>query len=269
MTPIRAETAQTSHQIETYTSWTILTWAIALFFMVTSALGALSFGGLAIVLGDRKRRVCHRILGWGYRMIMTFRPKTWVTLIGEHQLPQGAAVLCPNHSSFVDIVVSYWLPGDFKWVIKKELFLIPLFGLAIRVAGYLGIDRGDPESAKVMMKRAVAYLQSGERILTFPEGARSYTNELTMFNSGPARMAIAAQVPIVPIGIVGAHELIRRGTLRYSGVGHVVIHVGKPISTTGKEMKDARKLTKELKRGVEAARAAAFQIRNEAGRVGA
>ena len=122
MTPIRAEIVGTPHQIETYTSWTILTWNIALFFMITSALAAVCFGGGAILLGDRKRRVCHRILGWGYRMIMTFRPKTWVTLSGEYQLPSGPAVLCPNHSSFVDIVVSYWLPGGFKWIIKKELF---------------------------------------------------------------------------------------------------------------------------------------------------
>jgi len=144
---------------------------------------------------------------------------------------------------------------------------LPLFGQAIQVAGYLPVDRGDMSSAEELMASALEYLSAGERILSFPEGARSKTNDLTMFHSGPARMAIAAQVPIVPIGIAGARELIPRGTLRYGAAGEVVVQVGEPISTIGCEMKDARKLTKELKRRVVKARALAFEKRAEAGRV--
>ena len=70
-------------------------------------------------------------------------------------------------------------------------------------------------------------------------------------------MAVANQVALVPIGIVGTSHLLPRGGLTYPAFAHISIHIGEPLDTTGRDISEVRALTRELRVRVEAAKLAA------------
>jgi 1-acyl-sn-glycerol-3-phosphate acyltransferase len=87
----------------------------------------------------------------------------------------------------------------------------------------------------------VKALQAGMPLVIFPEGGRSVDGRLQPFLSGPAFMAIRAQVPIVPMALVGTHELMPMHTYHMQPRPLLLI-VGEPIST----VEYSRKMTDEL-----------------------
>jgi 1-acyl-sn-glycerol-3-phosphate acyltransferase len=268
--PITTRLARAHATVERQGSvpWTLITWVWVLSWLFLGAVTAVLVGGPARLLGDRRGRVAHAIIAFAFRSIVRTHPRYHISLGGLENLPAGAAVLCPNHQSLSDVVYLYSLPLPYRWVIKKELFRVPFFGAAMRVAGYPAIDRGNPDSAVRLMEKVTAILDDGIPVLTFPEGTRSHDGRLGRFHSGPARIAVARQVPLIPIGVVGTAALMPRGSATYPAQAHVSIHVGPPIPTTGFGLRDVRALTRELKQRVEAARLAAQTAIDRANGVG-
>ncbi|MBI5509264.1 MAG: 1-acyl-sn-glycerol-3-phosphate acyltransferase [Deltaproteobacteria bacterium] len=234
--------------------WTGVTWVLVVVFLTVGAVLCVAVGGTAALLGDRQRRVAHQMLRFGYGCVVRLHPRYRLRMTGLENLPAGPAVLCPNHQSHSDVVFLYALPLFFKWVIKKELGRVPLFGISMRVARYPIVDRGDPQSAMQLMQEVAAALVAGVPVLTFPEGTRSTSSELGRFQSGGARMAIASQVPLVPIGVAGTGTLLPRGSAWFSDQRRVGIHVGRPIPTAGRTVHEVRALTRELRAAVLEAR---------------
>lgn len=243
-------------------SWwvTLYGWTLAFTCVFFGAVAAVLFGGLAALLGDRHRRVAHFCVATAYRTIISSHLTYRWTLNGLENLPKGGFLLCPNHQSISDVAYLFGLPFPYRFVIKKELLRIPLFGAAIRMAGYPTIDRGDPASAQDLLDKVSKLLRVGIPVLTFPEGTRSSDGTPGRFHSGPARMAVANQVPVVPVGIHGTNRLLPRGILSCPPRGHVVIHLGRPISTKGLTQQDVRPLTRSIKRAVISAKARAADI---------
>ena len=237
--------------------WTLFTWSMVVVLLGTGATLAVTVGGLARLLGDRWGRVAHVLITLAYRGLVYLHPRYRFTMTGIESLPRGPAVFCPNHQSLSDVVYLFALPVAYKWVIKRELFRVPLFGHAMMVARYPAIDRGDADSALALLDQVSRLLAEGIPVLTFPEGTRSANCELGRFHSGPARVAIHNQVPLVPVGVVGTGDVLPRGSNRYPARAHISIHVGEPIATTGRTLRDARALTRELRAAVAAAKGAA------------
>ena len=235
-------------------AWTAYNWVHVFGGLLLGVTAAVLIGWPARLLGDRHARVAHACLAMAFRVVVRLHPRYRLTLSGLENLPPGGAVLCPNHQSLADVVFLFSLPVGVKWVIKRELYWVPFFGAAMRAAGYLKIARGDSESALGMLATAQRYLAAGIPIVTFPEGTRSRDGELQRFHSGAARIAIAAQVPLVPIGVVGTAHLLPRHRFSYPAHGDVAIHIGAPISTAGATTRDARALTRFLREGVIAAK---------------
>lgn len=228
----------------------MLTWPWVIGWLIVAATLCVVVGGVAALLGDRRRRIAHRMLAFGYNTITRFHPRYRKSITGLEHLPAGPCVLCPNHQSYSDVVYLFSLPLHFRWVIKKELFYVPLFGAAMRVAGYPQVDRGNPASARELVSTVGAILSSGVPVLTFPEGSRSADGEVGRFQSGAARLAVMNQVPLVPIGVVGTGRLLPRGSAMYPADAHLAIHVGPPIPTTGLAAADVRSLTRTLRAAV-------------------
>jgi 1-acyl-sn-glycerol-3-phosphate acyltransferase len=171
---------------------------------------------------------------WVSWILATFRIR--VDVDGVENVPTRAPViLMSNHQSLVDIAaIVSTLPRSVVWrfVAKKELVRIPFFGWALAASGHIIIDRGQREKAVHSLERAAERIRSGVSVIVFPEGTRSPTGSLRPFKSGPFHLAVAAQVPIVPITVSGSQRITPKGSLTVHP-GTVKITYGKPISTRG------------------------------------
>jgi 1-acyl-sn-glycerol-3-phosphate acyltransferase len=170
-------------------------------------------------------------------------PKTWAKIIlaasgvkvkveGLHNIDKGRPyIFAANHQSQFDIfALQGCVDFDFRWLAKKELFQIPLFGRAMLLAGYISIDRSHGREALKSLNEAAERIAAGTSVILFPEGTRSLDGKLHDFKSGGMVLAIKSGVPLVPVGISGTYEILPKGTL-LAKPGHVIIRVGKPIET--------------------------------------
>lgn len=152
---------------------------------------------------------------------------------GERLRPDRSCVYIANHVSFVDIwALLATLPGTVRFVFKKELMRVPLFGTAIRRAGHIRIDRQNRAAAFAAYEEAAADIRHGTSAIVFAEGTRSRDGRLLPFKKGPFVLAIAAQVPVVPVLVEGGYALMRRGSL-YPKRGTIRIVIGEEIPTQG------------------------------------
>lgn len=141
------------------------------------------------------------------RWLMGFVAKLFLRyrVIGKDDWPEGAALVCANHQSFMDpILVGLAYRGRLNYLARETLFksfvmqwlITSLDGIPINREG-LGIGG---------LKEALRRLKRGEKVLIFPEGTRTYDGELRPFQPGFLALARRANVPIVPIRIEGAYE---------------------------------------------------------------
>src|SRR2546425_1140789 len=131
---------------------------------------------------------------------------------GLDRIPDRPVVYASNHSSMFDIwALAATLPGSVRMVAKQELARIPLLGRAMVTAGHLTIDRAHPARALDAYRRAAEVIRGGTSALLFPEGTRSRTGELLPFKNAPFGLAIAAQVPVVPVYVGNTFEIMPKG----------------------------------------------------------
>ena len=131
--------------------------------------------------------------------------------IGRKNVPEGAALLCPNHTGLSDplfVIFAMGLSIKPQVMAKAELMRVPVIGWLLSKAGVFAVDRGKSDVAAV--KRALKCLKDGEKLLIFPEGTRSKTGELGEAKTGVAMFATRTDSPIVPIYIPAQKKLFRR-----------------------------------------------------------
>ncbi len=109
------------------------------------------------------------------------------------------------------------------------------------MAGFLPVERRNPEQSQRAVDQAAEALRRGESFLVFPEGTRSRTGEMQPFKKGGFIMAIKAQVPLVPVAIEGAREAMAKGSAIIRPVT-VRVRVGEWIDTTGMTFDDRDQL---------------------------
>jgi HAD superfamily hydrolase (TIGR01490 family) len=151
----------------------------------------------------------------------------------EHLASARPAVLLFNHQSQLDVIVlAKVLRGGFTGVAKKEAAAIPGFGTAFRLADIAFVDRGNTTAARAALEPAVQRLREGLSLVIAPEGTRSTTPALGPFKKGAFHVAVQAGVPVVPIVIHDAGELMWRGARTIRG-GVVHVTVLPPVATGG------------------------------------
>ncbi|MGI6656499.1 MAG: lysophospholipid acyltransferase family protein [Desulfobulbus sp.] len=170
----------------------------------------------------------------------------------EHLEPGQTYVFAGNHSSQYDIFAFQgYFPYDFRWLAKKELFRIPLFGRAMHMIGYIAIDRGHGRQALKSLDAAARRIAMGNSVLVFPEGTRSADGRVQPFKAGAVLLALKAQTPLVPLGFNGTHEVLPRGAWIPRG-GEIVIRIGEPVPTTQYTGAHKQELAARLQSAVEA-----------------
>lgn len=214
-------------------------WVWSCIIIATLILGMIAFITFPF---DPKGRIIHIYARlWGRVALVANRVK--VSVYGLHYLNnEGPYVFMSNHQGSYDIfAILGYIPIQFKWLAKKELFSIPFFGWTMASAGYLSIDREGTRQTVIALNEAVKKIKDGISVFIFPEGSRSIDGNLQPFKKGGFSLAIKSKVPIVPITIKGSREIMPRGSLAIKP-GKIEIQIEKPIETKGFTLKDRLKL---------------------------
>lgn len=157
------------------------------------------------------------------------------------QNPRNPYVVVSNHESFVDILLISHLPWEMKWLSKKEMFKLPVAGWLMRMAKDVQLDRSDRASAQAAMAACRERLEENVSVMVFPEGTRAVTGDLLPFKDGAFRLAIEAQVPILPLAVHGTADALAKHSWRF-GRADAEVRVLEPISTEGMGLDDVEKL---------------------------
>ncbi len=187
---------------------------------------------------------------WSARMLEVAGVE--VRISGYDGVPMDRPVVyVSNHQSWFDIwALASILPGQTRFVAKKELQQIPVLGRAMRSAGHIYIDRQNRQAAFSAYEEAAAYIRKGMSAVLFPEGTRSRTGDLLPFKKGPFVLALAAQVPIIPVYCAGTFTLLPKGTVRLDP-HPIAIMFGEQISTEGLKYEDRDKLMTITRKAIE------------------
>ncbi len=181
---------------------------------------------------------------------------------GEPLTADDRYVFFANHQSLYDVpVLLATLPVDARFLAKKSLFALPIFGFAMRKAGFVPVDRGaGAGAAKAAFRAASEQLAKGRSVLVFPEETRSADGTVLPFKSGGLLIALRAGVKIVPVGIEGTRELRPKGSVLVKP-GTVTVRYGAPFDPTSTGVRGKREALDFL-RG-EVARLAHAQLSDE------
>ncbi|MEO6828397.1 MAG: lysophospholipid acyltransferase family protein [Acidobacteriaceae bacterium] len=151
-----------------------------------------------------------------------------VCAAGLENVPRNCpCIFMANHISNLDPPVFLPLiPGRTAVFVKKSLMRIPFIGMAMRMGGFVAVDRsGTREAARESIGQASRVLASGVHITSFPEGTRSRTGQLLPFKKGPFYLAQQTGAPIIPVSIYGTETMMRKGSLQVTpGDAHVHFH---------------------------------------------
>ena len=146
--------------------------------------------------------------------------------------PRRPYVAVSNHESFADIFLISHLPWEMKWLAKVELFRIPIMGWMMRMAGDIPVRREARSSRVEALEGCRDRLRKNVSVMIFPEGTRSRTGDLLPFKDGAFRLAIEAQVPILPLVVTGTRSARQKGSFLF-GRARAEVRALEPIPTTG------------------------------------
>lgn len=159
-------------------------------------------------------------------------------------------VFMANHESLYDIpALIVGLPGQTRFLAKRGLFQVPFFGWALKVGGFISIDRGDRSRAGDSFAEAIRQLKVGSSAVVFPEGTRSVDGKLLPFQRGGFLLALKSGLPIVPVGIHGSRQVRGKESLRIRP-GRIIVSCGRPLDTAQYGVRDKARLMEDVRRRV-------------------
>jgi 1-acyl-sn-glycerol-3-phosphate acyltransferase len=172
-----------------------------------------------------------------------------VEYAGIENVQEGKGqVFVSNHQSQYDVLALIaGLPTSVRFVAKKSLYRIPLFGWILAAGGHIKIDRSDRERAIASYDKAAEKIRNGTCVIVFAEGTRSPDGTLGPFKKGGFVLAIKSDAPIVPVTVKGGHAIMPKERLiTRSGRMSVILH--KPIDASEYSYEDRDRLIGRVRR---------------------
>jgi 1-acyl-sn-glycerol-3-phosphate acyltransferase len=231
-----------------------LRWFTYLLVLPLLAFATAFFGTISLVVGlwDTSGSRQHALARAWARVLLRLALSP-VSLEHAERLSAQPAVYACNHLSYYDTPVLFAkLPFQFRILAKLPLWKIPFIGWYLQQSGQVAIDQSSARAGVQSLGRGVATLNGGLPLLVFPEGGRAALGQLQAMAAGAAWMAIKAQVPLIPLTLVGTYELlpIHVYALRPRPLKLIV---GEPLSTAALTTRDSEALTERLKAVIHAA----------------
>lgn len=179
------------------------------------------------------------LMARAWAKVMLWTSLVRVQVIGAENLdPSASYVFVANHTSAYDILVLLaYLPFQFRWLAKEELFKIPFFGWAMARVGYIPINRSNPRASARSLIKAAKKIKAGASVVIFPEGTRSRDGLVHEFKKGGFTLAVRSGRPLAPVSISGTHRILPTKTLQLRS-GRVRIVLGRPLPTVGLDRAD-------------------------------
>ena len=195
------------------------------FFMFLSA--------LALILCypfDRGRRTVHELSRILVRTFFFIPPFWRQTIIGRELIDRKKRyVIVVNHNTVIDIPALYYIPLNFRWVSKREVFKTPFFGQYLVLHGDICIDRGRAaEALEQLVRDGKMWISRGASVAIFPEGTRSKDGEIGRFKAGGFTLAKEAGVEILPVVMTGTKTLIKKN-LAFNWGNRITVRVLPPV----------------------------------------
>jgi 1-acyl-sn-glycerol-3-phosphate acyltransferase len=161
---------------------------------------------------DKPRRVVHE-LSRAICMCFWYVPLTWKRRIKglENVDKSKSYVIVINHNSMADIISLYFVPLNFRWVSKREVFRIPYIGQLLSIHGDIAIDRSKgADSMRKVTEQGKMWIGRGVSIAIFPEGTRSKSGEMGRFKQGAFALAKEAGGEILPVVMHGTRDVLKK-----------------------------------------------------------
>ncbi len=211
--------------------WTIIT---ALATVIGSALGAGRWWGFY------PEALWGRVFCW-----LAF---VKVSVKGRENInPDTSYVFVANHQGAYDIFSLFgYLGHNFRWMMKESLRKIPFVGWACRAAGEIFVDNSSVSATRHTMEEAEKQLRGGVSLTVFPEGARTWDGNMRRFKKGAYRLAVEFNLPVVPVTIDGAFDVLPRFKF-LPKPGHIKLTIHKPIppTTDGHDLSALMEMSRE------------------------
>lgn len=163
--------------------------------LATLVVGGL--GALTLPFGARGARVVTRV--WAHCALFGLAAICGLRYVVKGKLPEGAAVIAPNHQSMWETIAFFALAHKPSMVFKRELLKVPVYGWWGRLAKSIPVDReAGPRAIRALSATAAARLAEGCQIIVFPEGTRARLGEKLPLQPGVAAIYKAASVAVTP-----------------------------------------------------------------------
>ncbi|MCP4681375.1 MAG: 1-acyl-sn-glycerol-3-phosphate acyltransferase [Desulfobacterales bacterium] len=200
---------------------------------------------------DRNGRLIHFYCAVPWAKVILWVCGVKVRAGGQENVEAGVPrIYMTNHQSYFDIfALLAYVQVDFKFIMKQELMRIPALGFAMRRAGYIGIERGNPKEAIKSMNTAAEKMKAGASVLIFPEGTRSIDGRLQPFKKGGFIMAFKSGCDIVPVAIADSYRIVPKGRLKINK-GSFEVNIGKAISVKDYRKKDIAQLMDKVREAI-------------------
>lgn len=150
-------------------------------------------------------------------------------------------IVMSNHQSQFDVwsLIGY-LPLQLRWVMKKELRKVPIFGLGCERMGHIFIDRGNTDKSHKELTVLKDKFSKGASVVFFPEGTRSPDGMLLPFKKGGFVMSLQTGIPILPVTVNGSRLLLPKDSTKFRpGTIRIIIHKPIPVDGFSYETKEA------------------------------
>ena len=167
---------------------------------------------------------------------------------GRENIPtENACIIMSNHQSTWETMSLAQVFYPITWVLKRELFWVPVFGWGLRMIKPIGIDRSSGRNAVEQIKeQGKARLDEGISVIIFPEGTRVKPGVKARYKMGGAVLAAHAGYPVVPVAHNAGYSWPRKTWIKIPGT--ITMSIGKPIPTAGRT---AEEILQEVKDWIE------------------
>ena len=197
---------------------------------------------------DKARRTVHELSRILVKLFFATPPRWHKQVEGMQYVDRRKSyVIVLNHSAMTDIPALYYVPLNFRWVSKREVFRLPFFGQFLKLHGDICIDRGrGSEAMEQLLHKGKLWLSRGASVAIFPEGTRSKDGEIHRFKAGAFALAQEAGVEILPIVLDGTTTLVKKSRL-FNWKNTIKIHILQPVPAAEVRATDTKELMESVR----------------------